>query len=396
MIAPRNSRDHLVVLAAGGTGGHVFPAEALAQELLAQGYRLALITDQRGTAYSGTLGMIETRHIAARGVAGQGVMGAAKAAFALTRGFFSARHILRELRPAAVVGFGGYAAAPTVAAATNLGIRTIIHEQNAVLGRANRLLASRASRVCASFELARRAPKGANVVQTGMPVRPGIAAMRNAPYEAPTPGGPFKILILGGSQGARVFSDVVPAAMAKLPEGLRQRVEISQQCRAEELDRTHVAYHDAGVHVTLKVFFDNVPELMAGAHLLISRSGASTVAEAAAIGRPTILVPYPYATDDHQTANAQIVMAAGAGWMMRQPDFTPDALAQRIAQFAAAPYGLAGAAAAAANLGVPDAAKRLADVVTSVIRGENSARLDNAASASAPPINTNRMNRGIV
>ena len=173
-------------------------------------------------------------------------------------------------------------------------------------------------------------------------------------------------------------------------------MEIAQQCRAEELDRTHAAYHEVGVHVTLKVFFDNVPELMAGAHLLISRSGASTVAEAAAIGRPTILVPYPYATDDHQTANAQIVMGAGAGWMLRQPEFTADALAQRLAQFAAAPYGLAGAATAAANLGVPDAAKRLAEVVTSVIRGENSARLDNSTTAPTPTVNPHRMNRGIV
>ncbi len=396
MIAPRNSRDHLVVLAAGGTGGHVFPAEALAQELLAQGYRLVLLTDARGATYGGTLGMIETRHITARGVAGQGIIGAVKAAFALARGFLEARHILRELRPAAVVGFGGYAAAPTVAAAINLGLRTVIHEQNAVLGRANRLLASRASRVCASFDLARRAPKGANIVRTGLPVRPAIAAMRNAPYDVPTANGPFKIVILGGSQGARVFSDIIPAAMAKLPESLRQRLEVSQQCRAEELDRTHVAYHEVGVHVTLKAFFDNVPELMSGAHLIISRSGASTVAEAAAIGRPTVLVPYPFATDDHQTANAQIVMAAGAGWMLRQPDFTPDALAKILAQFAAAPYGLASAATAAANLGVPDAAKRLAEVVTLVIRGENGARLDNSAASKTPPISTHHMHRGVV
>ncbi len=390
MITPRNT-GRLIVLAAGGTGGHVFPAEALAQELLAQGHRLALITDKRGTGYTGTLGLVDTHHISAQGIAGQGLLGKLKGVISLGAGVLQARRLLQELSPAAVVGFGGYASAPTVVAATQLEIPTVIHEQNAVLGRANRLLARRVNRVCTSFDLVKPAPEGTTVIRTGMPVRPGIAALRDTPYMAPDMDGPFRLLILGGSQGAKIFSDVIPAAMKLLPDSLRKRMEISQQCRAEELDRTHALYAEAGVHVQLRVFFDNVPELLANAHLLIARSGASTVAEATVIGRPSILVPYPYAADDHQTFNAQALAHAGGTWMVRQPQFTAQALAQNITQFAAAPYGLANAAEAAAAFCIPDAAGRLADVVTTLIYGENAARL-----AARTTISTHTMKRGIV
>ena len=390
MITPRTARGHLVVLAAGGTGGHVFPAEALAQELLAQGCRLALMTDKRGTAYGGTLGLLETHRVSAQGLAGQGPWGRVTGIVALSLGFFEALRILQEMRPAAVVGFGGYASAPTVAAAVRLGLRTVIHEQNAVLGRANRLLAARVDRVCTSFDLVRRPPKNAHLVQTGMPVRPAIAALRAAPYAAPTATGPFRILVLGGSQGARVFSDIIPGALLRLPENLRERLEIAQQCRPEDLDRTHAAYARVGVHVQLRHFFDNVPELLANTHLLIARSGASTVAEATVIGRPSLLVPYPFAADDHQTSNAQALAAHGGGWMLRQREFTEEVLAQRLLQFASAPYGLAGAAAAASSFAVPDAANRLAEAVIALIHGENGAR------TTARPVSTHPMNRGIV
>ncbi|MBY0509861.1 MAG: UDP-N-acetylglucosamine--N-acetylmuramyl-(pentapeptide) pyrophosphoryl-undecaprenol N-acetylglucosamine transferase, partial [Rhodospirillaceae bacterium] len=233
-------------------------------------------------------------------------------------------------------------------------------------------------------------------IRTGMPVRPAIATMRNTPYATPDAESPFRIVVLGGSQGARIFSDVIPAAVRLLPDALRKRLEITQQCRPEELDRTHALYAEAGAHVQLRAFFDNVPALMANAHLLITRSGASTVAEATVIGRPSLLVPYPFAADDHQTANAQAVDAAGGAWMIRQPQFTAADLAARIAQFAAAPYGLAGAATAAAAFAVPDAATRLADVVTALIRGENGARVTSKTAAPPPSISTHTMNRGII
>lgn len=379
----------LIVLAAGGTGGHVFPAEALAQELLAQGHRLILITDKRGTAYSGTLGLVETHHISGQGLTGKGLIGLAKGIVALALGAIQARKLLERLQPAAVVGFGGYASAPTVYAASKLGIPTVIHEQNAVLGRANRLLARRVNRVCTSVDLAKAITTAAQVIRTGMPVRPSIATRRGAPYAAPTADAPFKLLVLGGSQGARVFSDVVPAAMRLLPEALRKRIEISQQCRPEELDRTLAAYHDAGVHVTLRTFFDNVPDLLDGAHLLIARSGASTVAEACVVGRPSLLVPYPYAADNHQAFNAEALARAGGAWTLRQPEFTPQALAELLVQFASAPGALNKAAAAAAHFSMPDAAQRLAEVVTGLIR-------DEGAAAGAPPsISSHNMNRGI-
>ena len=394
MILPRQPREQLVVLAAGGTGGHVFPAEALAQALLSQGHRLALITDARGTNYGGTLGMVETHAVSAGALAGRRLLGRLSGMVALGFGFLQARALLARLKPAAVVGFGGYASAPTVAAAVQLGLPTVIHEQNAVLGRANRLWAPRVSRVCLSFDLAKPAPKKALVVRTGMPVRPAIAAMRGKPYMPPANNAPFRVLVLGGSQGARVFSDVLPVAMRLLPEPLRQRLAVNQQCRPEDLDRTHAAYVGAGAHVQLRTFFENVPELLAEAHLLIARSGASTVAEAAMIGRPSLLVPYPYAADDHQSANARVLADHGGGWVLKQSEFTPEALAHLLTQFASAPYGLADAAAAASAFAVPDAAERLAEVVTTVMRGENGAR------ASQPvvhaPIPAEPMKRGML
>jgi UDP-N-acetylglucosamine--N-acetylmuramyl-(pentapeptide) pyrophosphoryl-undecaprenol N-acetylglucosamine transferase len=370
MMVAKPSTGHLIVLAAGGTGGHVFPAEALAQELLAQGHRLVLITDRRGAAYGGTLGLIETLRINAGPLAGGSLLRRLRAVADLTMGFFGARRILRDLKPSAVVGFGGYAAAPTMLAAINLKIPTVLHEQNAILGRTNKLVAARVNRVCTSLELAKPLT-GANVVRTGLPVRPAIAAARAMPYHAPAKNGPFRIVVLGGSQGAHVFSDVVPAAVAQLPAELRARLTIAQQCRREDIDRTMAAYNNLGVHVQLRHFFDNVPELLGAAHLVITRSGASTVAEAAVAGRPAIFVPYPHAADDHQTANAMIAATNGAGWIMPQPEFTATTLAARLIQFSETPEMLRDAAAAAAAFSIPDAATRLANVVAALIRETN-------------------------
>jgi UDP-N-acetylglucosamine--N-acetylmuramyl-(pentapeptide) pyrophosphoryl-undecaprenol N-acetylglucosamine transferase len=356
----------LIVLTAGGTGGHVFPAEALAAELTARGYRLALVTDRRGQSYGGPLGEIDNYRISAGGIAGRGLAAKARAVLELGLGVLQARGLLKRLKPAAVVGFGGYASVPAMVAAALTGCPSAIHEQNAVLGRANRLLAGRVRRIATSFgEVShideRLAPK---VVHTGMPVRPAVAALRDSPYPALDEASPISLLVLGGSQGARVLSEVIPAALAQLPEAIRARLSVSQQCRPEDLDAVRAAYAGTGIAATLESFFHDVPERLAGAHLVIARAGASTVAELTAVGRPAILVPYPHAIDDHQTANAHALDEAGGGWLMPQEAFTPETLAARLQSLFTQPGTLARAAGCARAAGRPDAAARLADAVT--------------------------------
>jgi len=355
----------LIVLAAGGTGGHVFPAEALASALLERGFRLALVTDRRGAAYGGTLGSLDTYRIRAGGIAGRGLLARGRAVLDLALGVIQARRLLGRLAPAAAVGFGGYASVPGMVAAALAGIPTVIHEQNAVLGRANRLLAGRVGRIAVSFpEVAHLDPRFAGKrVYTGMPVRAQVAALRDTPYPPLGAEGRINLLVLGGSQGARVLSEVVPAALAALPEGVRARLDVAQQCRPEDLDAVRAAYGRAGIAATLESFFADVPERLARAHLVISRAGASTVAELTALGRPAILVPYPHAIDDHQTANAQAVEEHGGAWVMPQGGFTAEALAARLAQLFDAPETLARAADCATRAGRSDAARHLADLV---------------------------------
>jgi UDP-N-acetylglucosamine--N-acetylmuramyl-(pentapeptide) pyrophosphoryl-undecaprenol N-acetylglucosamine transferase len=358
----------LVLLAAGGTGGHVFPAEALAQSLMERGYRLGLVTDRRGHAYGGTLGSLETFRIAAGGIAGRGLLSKVRAVAELGLGVIQARALLKRERPAAVVGFGGYASVPTMVAATMLGIPTAIHEQNAVLGRANRLLAGRVNRIATSYGAVQHmdAAWKPKLTHTGMPVRAAIAALRDAPYPALADGQPIRLLVLGGSQGARVLSEVIPAALATLPEGIRSRLQVAQQCRPEDLETVRAAYAGTGIDATLESFFADVPERMSAAHLVIARSGASTVAELTALGRPAILVPYPHAIDDHQTANARAVDEAGGAWLMPQPAFTSEALAGRLESLFTQPGTLARAAGCARAAGRPDAAAQLADLVAAL------------------------------
>ena len=361
-----------VLLAAGGTGGHVFPAEALASELISRGYRLGLVTDKRGKAYGGALGELETHHILAGGIAGKSMPARIKSVFELGLGTVQAWRLLKRLSPDAVVGFGGYASVPTMMAATLTSIPSAIHEQNALLGRANRLLAGRVDAIATSFAdthgLAESAQ--AKVQLTGMPVRAPIAEKANAPYPNAEGEANLSVLILGGSQGATVLSDVVPGALAKLPDALKARLDITQQCREEDLDRVKAAYLSSGIRAHLATFIGDVPDRLANAHLMISRAGASTVAEALVVGRPSILVPYPYAADDHQTCNARAVDAAGAGWIMAQDTFTADALAARLDSLLGLPAVMGKAAKCAADLGRADAAKRLADMVTHMITSQ--------------------------
>lgn len=354
----------LVVLAAGGTGGHMFPAEALARALLMRGRRVALMTDSRGEAFGERLPGVALHRVRAGRFSGN-VLRKVLGLLELALGTFEAAQQLRTLAPAAVVGFGGYPSVPTMLAAARQKRPTVIHEQNAILGRANRLLASRARRIATSFADvgALSAPDRARVTETGNPVRPAVTALRDSPYMESSADAPFELLVLGGSQGARILSVVVPAALARLPEALRRRLRLTQQARAEDLEAVRAAHAASGITAEIRPFFDDVPVRLARAQLVIARSGASTVAELTVMGRPAILVPYRYAADDHQSANARALESAGAAWVMAETAFTAEALAQRLAALMGDSETLAKAARIAHGLGRPDAAERLADLV---------------------------------
>ncbi|MGO8919026.1 MAG: undecaprenyldiphospho-muramoylpentapeptide beta-N-acetylglucosaminyltransferase [Stellaceae bacterium] len=370
----------LIALAAGGTGGHMFPAEALARELLGRGFRVALVTDRRGQAFGDALPGVALHRIRA-GRIGAGLASKVVGLAGLALGTLQAGRLLRALAPHAAVGFGGYPSVPTMLAASRLGLPTLIHEQNAILGRANRLLAPRAKVIATAFaELGGvRAADRARLVLTGNPVRPAIAALRGVPYRPPAADGPLEILVIGGSQGARVLSEVVPAAFAALPGALRRRLSVTQQARAEDLDAVRRAHAASGVAAELATFFADVPERLARAHLVISRSGASTMAELTVTGRPAILVPYLHAADDHQTANARALEKAGGAWVMAQESFSSSALAELLAALMAAPERLARAAAAAHAQGRPDAARALADLVAAAASNGRPVPRENAA-----------------
>ena len=359
----------LIALAAGGTGGHVFPAHALAATLEARGHRLALLTDTRGHHYGGVLARIDTHAIRSASPSAPGLFAKLGALLRLALGTREARRLLGRLKPGAVVGFGGYASVPPLLAAHHLGIPTVLHEQNAVLGRANRLLARRVDRIATSFPATRRVPAEATarVVCTGNPVRPPIAALGGAGYRAPGVDGPLKLLVFGGSQGAQVLSRLVPAALAKLPDRLRSRLVVVQQTRPEDLDEVVAAYRAAAIAAECAAFFDDRAARLETAHLVIARSGASTVAELAASGRPAVLIPYPYALDDHQSANAEALTAAGAAWLMPQANLSVEALVTAIGGLLDEPERLVQAAEAARGFARRDAAHALADLVKRLI-----------------------------
>ncbi len=370
-----------ILLAAGGTGGHVFPAQALAEELLARGRRLALATDPRGDAYRGALGRIESHRVRSGTASGRRLGGALAGLVNIGRGFFEARALLERLRPAAVVGFGGYPSLPTMLAASRAGLPTLIHEQNAVLGRVNRLLAGRVSLIATSFpdteRLAARDARHATLV--GNPVREEVLGLRDIPYQAPAGGEPIYLLVTGGSQGATVFGQVVPPALAALPEALRGRLRVTQQCRPADLELVRMLYRAAGIEADLAAFFHDLPARLGRAHLLIGRAGASTVAELAVAGRPAILVPYPHAADGHQSRNAEALARAGGAWAVDQDRFTAERLAERLGGLFAEPGRLLAAAAAARAWGRPRAAVMLADLVERLAPGNGGSKTSAAA-----------------
>ncbi|HXM84867.1 MAG TPA: undecaprenyldiphospho-muramoylpentapeptide beta-N-acetylglucosaminyltransferase [Stellaceae bacterium] len=353
----------LIVLAAGGTGGHIFPAEALAGELLGRGLKVALVTDKRGQAFGDRLPGVDLHRIRA-GRPGASLLSKLAAAIEIALGAVAARKLMRALAPDAAVGFGGYPSVPTMLAASRLGFPTLLHEQNARLGRANRWLAPRMKRIATSFaEVDGLDAAGrSRAVETGNPVRASISAARAVPYAAPETG-PIELLVIGGSQGAHILSAVVPAALALLPASLRARIKLAQQARPEDIAAVRAAHAANGIKAETATFFSDMPARLARAHLVISRAGASSVAEICAVGRPAILVPYRFAADDHQTANAEALRQSGAAWVMAERDFTPTALAQRLENLFSQPALLEASASSAFRHGRPDAARRLADLV---------------------------------
>jgi UDP-N-acetylglucosamine--N-acetylmuramyl-(pentapeptide) pyrophosphoryl-undecaprenol N-acetylglucosamine transferase len=351
------------VLAAGGTGGHLFPAQALAERLVRHSAEVVLVTDRRADGFAAPAPGVETRRICA-GRLGGGPLQSACGIAAMAVGLVQARRLLRRLRPAAVVGFGGYPSVPTMLAAIQLGLPTAIHEQNAVLGRANRLLAPRVGRIATGFidTAGLRIADRSRASHTGNPVRPAIDGAATV-YRPPRAGAPVELLIVGGSQGARIFADIVPHALAGLLPALRTRLRVSQQARPEDCDRVTAELEAAGIAAEVGSFFTDVPERLARAQLVICRAGASTVAELAATGRPALLVPYPHATDDHQTANARAFADAGAGWQIPQAGLSAAMLTAILAELLADPAGLAAAAAQARRFACDDAADRLTALV---------------------------------
>ena len=358
------------VLAAGGTGGHLFPAQALAEQLVGRGAVVYLATDRRTDAFAEAVPGVAVAQIWA-GRLGGGPLQNARGAAEMALGLIQARRLLRRLAPQAVVGFGGYPSVPTMLAALQLGLPTLIHEQNAVLGRANRLLARRVGRIATGFHdtAGLRTAERDRVVYTGNPVRPAIRAVAGVQYQPPAPGHPIELLVLGGSQGARVFADIVPAALAALPPGQRAALRVGQQARPEDCERVAAQLRGADIAAEVAGFFTDVPARLARAQLVICRAGASTVAELAVVGRPALLVPYPHATDDHQSANARAFAAAGGGWVVPQTALSAPMLTGWLAERLADAAGLEQAAAQAVRFAPGNTAERLAQAVFDLAPG---------------------------
>lgn len=368
-MAIESTNSRTILISAGGTGGHLFPAESLAAELGRRGWTVDLATDERADKYGRAFPAREIHIIHSQTIRGRTPIALARTAMAIGLGIWQSMKLIKKIKPAAVVGFGGYPTFPPLYAATLANVPTVLHEQNAVMGRANARLAGRVNRIATSF-MDVKMPEAARVkvALTGNPVRDMVIKAARIPYDPPVVGGPFQLLVFGGSQGARVFADLVPPALALLPAHLRQRLRLVQQVRAEDMARVTEALVAAGVAFDIAPFFVDLPEKIARSHLVVCRSGASTVTELAVIGRPSILVPLPGALDQDQAANARVLSSVGAAWTHVQAALTPEVLANELAQLMDAPDVLVSAAQAAHDAGRPDAVARLADLVEGVAR----------------------------
>lgn len=352
------------VLAAGGTGGHLIPASALATELKKRGHHVALVTDERGAAIPGVFEG-EEKHILPAGRLSGGPAGWLRALRDVWTGRSMARRLYESFEPEAVIGFGGYPALPALLGALAEGIPTAIHEQNAVLGRVNRLLARRVDAIATSYQQVERLNDRLidKVKLVGNPVREEVAALRSQPFPALSEDGIFRVLVTGGSQGANVLSDVVPDGLALLPLSFRRRMQVTQQCRPEDIERVRARYAELGIPADLATYLPDLPERLGWAHVVIARAGASTIAELTMAGRPAILVPLPSATDDHQSANAREMASSGGARVIRQSSFTPAELAKQMQRLGLEPEALMNAGARAKSAGYPDATRDLADLV---------------------------------
>jgi UDP-N-acetylglucosamine--N-acetylmuramyl-(pentapeptide) pyrophosphoryl-undecaprenol N-acetylglucosamine transferase len=357
-----------VMLAAGGTGGHLFPAFALAEALAKRGIVVDLMTDTRGDRY-GTDFPARKIYQVPSATAGANPLKAAYAALQLSRGIAAARTLLGEIKPSAIIGFGGYPTFPPLLAAKLRGIPAAVHEQNAILGRANRMLAGRMDAIATSFEHTKLLDGAlrAKARHTGNPVRATVVAAGAHHYWRPVPQQPFHLLVFGGSQGARYFSETVPPALARLPAEIRSRLSVVQQARPEDIASVQAAYAQSGITAEVGAFFKDLPSIMAASHLVIGRAGASTVAELTVIGRPSILVPLPHSLDNDQLHNAVQLAESGGAWCIEQKDLSPERLALEVETLITRPSMLADAATAAKAQGRPDAVERLADVVVSLM-----------------------------
>jgi UDP-N-acetylglucosamine--N-acetylmuramyl-(pentapeptide) pyrophosphoryl-undecaprenol N-acetylglucosamine transferase len=375
------------VLAAGGTGGHMIPAHALAAELKSRKHGVLLITDERGARFPGLFKDVPV-HILPAGRLGGGPIGWVKAAGAVVKGRGEAKRLYREHRPDAVVGFGGYPAFPSLLAASAMHIPTVLHEQNAVMGRVNRLLASDAEAIGTAYDqVDRLKPKYADkAVLIGNPVREEIARLGELPFPPFDEIAPLKILVTGGSQGATVLSKVVPAGLGMLAPQLRRRLQVVQQCRPEDIERVRAQYAELGIPAELMTYIEDMDAKLADCHLMIGRAGASTVAELTAAGRPAILIPFAAATDDHQTANAREMVKAGGARAIQEADFTPDVLARQIEALAMDPVALNNAAARALSVGRPHAARDLADLVERIANKVSPVAVGPAVAPRARPL----------
>lgn len=357
-----------LILMAGGTGGHLFPAMALAQELRRRGHDIQLMTDHRVASYGSDFPASATHIVPSATPSVGNPIRFVSAGVTILGGIAVAFGKFGSIKPDAVIGFGGYPVFPPFVAANLRGIPGILHEQNAVMGRANRALAKMARVIALSFARTAKAEAFADKsILVGNPVRDRVRGAAKVPYPDLDANGVIRLLVFGGSQGARVFADLVPPAIAELPQELRSRLRVVQQCRAEDLDRVAETYRQAKVNVELASFFDDLPERMAASHLVVSRSGASTIAELTAIGRPAILVPLPGAIDADQKNNALVMEAAGGGWIAEQATLTPLSLGTRLASLLGDPGVLERAAAAAKSLGQPDAVTKLADAAERLV-----------------------------
>lgn len=373
-----------VTLAAGGTGGHMIPAHALAGELKARGHGVMLVTDARGASIPAIFDDVPVEVLPAGRLQG-GLLGPIRTFFGVMKGTRAANELYDEFTPDVVVGFGGYPALPGLLAAQRRGIPTLLHEQNAVLGRVNRLLARKAKAVATAYKHVERLKDPKKAVFVGNPVRPEVARWGEVPFPDFDDTSPLHLLVTGGSQGATILGEVVPAALGLLPGPLRHRLNVVQQCRAEDIERVRQAYVDLDIPAELSTYIEDMPKRIGDAHLIIARAGASTIAELTAAGRPGILVPLPSATDDHQTANARELAKAGGARMIAQPQFTAETLAAQIEQIASEPQALANAAARALSVGKPHATRELADLVERIAAGDMPMPTDPVATARPAP-----------